>query len=219
MFNRQFRAENDYEEISVLNLMPAILKSTMELYGTIAYACLERLEGIAVGTFLRPRLRPDGSFLLNRQLPVLYFNLRRAFAALSDDYLCFTRHNTLPPLPTFLGDLDQTDPFFVITQADIEADPNLFREQAVVHHQNADGSSPRHRPEVIALKNELVAFLSKVINDFRNHLPNMADIVGNEEEIFDAANRILRCLPIIAKAINRTIEEEAALNRRRARAN
>ncbi|KAH9398907.1 hypothetical protein TYRP_018292 [Tyrophagus putrescentiae] len=222
MFNRQLcpRAENDYEELFVFNLMPANLKATIELQGTIVYACLERLEGIAVGTFLRPRLTSGGSFLLSRQLPVLYFSLRRTFAGLGDDYLHFTRHNTLPPLPIFLGNLDFTDPFFVITRDDIEADPNLFREQAVVHHQNADESPPpRHRLQVIALKNDLVAFLREVIGDLCQQLLNPAVILGNEEEIFDAANRILRCLPLIANVLNRTIEQEAAINRRRARAN
>ncbi|KAH9389199.1 hypothetical protein TYRP_008554 [Tyrophagus putrescentiae] len=220
------REENTAEpKLSLLELLPAQLKATIEQQSTIANASLQRMAVLSYGG-RRPLLTVIPNILLNRQLQSLADDLGCVLRAFSGVYLRFTYQNKLPPPGSFLGDSDPTDPFFVLTRADIETGPlNLdFPVQAVQdqrHDADKPTPPPRHRPHVIELKRRLVAFVREIVGDLQEKLTNEAVILAYEEEIFDAANRILRCVPLIAIALNRTIEEEkeAEVNCLRVRAN
>ncbi|KAH9395484.1 serine/threonine protein kinase, CMGC, CDC2/CDK sub [Tyrophagus putrescentiae] len=217
MSNVVFQApENGVEERDGLDLMPARLKTIFEEMGTDAENCLLRLSNTAYN-IRRRLLGIDGNRMphLHYQFQLRFQELREsllgALFALGEVYLRFRYFGTQPQPGSFLGDLDSTDRFFVINRAAIEDRPDLVQNLAVQRQVAADAEPPhRHRPQVVALKVQLVAFLREQIGVFEEHLLTHPSFRGAVETIFADASRIMRCLPEIATEISRTIEEEAA---------
>ena len=217
MSNVVFQApENGVEERDGLDLMPARLRIIFEEMGTDAENCLLRLSDTAYN--IRRRLlgidrnrMPHLHYQFQLRFQELRDSLRGALFALGEVYLRFRYFGTRPQPGSFLGDLDPTDPFFVINRAAIEDRPDLVEDLAVQRQVGADAElSRRHRPQVVALKVHLVAFLREQIGVFEAHLLTHPFFRGAEETIFADASRIMRCLPEIAAENSRTIEEEAA---------
>ncbi|KAH9394018.1 hypothetical protein TYRP_021145 [Tyrophagus putrescentiae] len=217
MSNVVFQApENGVEERDGLDLMPARLRIIFEEMGTDAENCLLRLSNTAYN--IRRRLlgidrnrMPHLHYQFQLRFQELRESLLGALFALGEVYLRFRYFGTQPQPGSFLGDLDSTDRFFVINRAAIEDRPDLVQNLAVQRQVAADAEPPhRHRPQVVALKVQLVAFLREQIGVFEEHLLTHPSFRRAVETIFADASRIMRCLPEIATEISRTIEEEAA---------